>query len=177
MDVVLYEFHFRIADLPVLLIPLLVGVGFWAVSCRMVASGHERTDLRLPVRRDLTHSRGVKGFLRGIAVLCGLVFLLAGTVYLTDYTRMKASYDSGAYQTVEGVVEDLTVTAFPDKGGDSFTVGGVSFAYSLTDLTLHGYRGEGELREGQRVVIHYVYDPDTETNHILYIAEGEVPVP
>lgn len=177
MDAVLYEFHFRITDLPILLIPLLVGVGFWAVSCRMAAPGKGGTDLHSSVRRDLTHSRAARGFLRGIAVLCGLVFLLAGTVYLTDHARMKACYDSGAYQTVEGVVEDLTVISFPDKGGDSFTVSGVSFAYSSTDLTLHGYRGKGELHEGQRVVIHYVYDPDTETNHILYIAEKEVHVP
>ena len=177
MNAVLYELHIPIADLPILLIPLLVGVGFWAVSCRMACGKPNREGLDASVRHDLTDSKALKGFLRGIAILCGVVFLLTGTVYLTDYAHMKQRYDSGAYQTVEGRVEDLVITRFPDKGGDSFTVGGVSFAYSLTDLTLHGYRGEAELREGQRMVIHYVYDPDTETNHILYIAEGEVPVP
>jgi hypothetical protein len=35
METVLYELHFRWGDLPVLLIPLLVGIGFWAVSCRL----------------------------------------------------------------------------------------------------------------------------------------------
>ena len=35
METVLYELHFRWGDLPILLIPLLVGIGFWAVSCSL----------------------------------------------------------------------------------------------------------------------------------------------
>ena len=173
MNAVLYELHIPIADLPILLIPLLVGVGFWAVSCRMACGKPNREGLDASVRHDLTDSKALKGFLRGIAILCCVVFLLAGTVYLTDYAHMKQRYDSGAYQTVEGRVEDLVITRFPDKGGDSFTVDGVTFSYSRTDLTLPGYRGGGDLREGMRLLIRYVHDPDTETNHILYIAQKE----
>ena len=180
METVLYELHFRWGDLPILLIPLLVGIGFWAVSCRLDRASGEGKDLTTPARRDLSNSKGVKWFLRGIALLCGMVFLLSGAAYVADYTALKTRYEAGDYLTVCGFVEDLTVAEYPDKGGDSFTVDGVPFAYTHTDLTLHGYRKEAQnggiiTREGQYLVIRYVPDPDTETNHILYIAEQESP--
>lgn len=180
METVLYELHFRWGDLPVLLIPLLVGMGFWAVSCRLDRASEAGKDLTTPVQRDLSHSKGIKWFLRGIALLCGVVFLLSGAAYVADYTALKTRYEAGDYLTVCGFVEDLTVAECPDKGGDSFTVDGVSFAYTHTDLTLHGYRGEAQkggavTHEGQYLVIRYVPDPDTETNHIVYIAEQESP--
>jgi len=180
MEAVLYELHFRWGDLPILLIPLLVGIGFWAVSCRLDRAKEAGKDLTAPARRDLSNSKGVKWFLRGIALLSGAVFLLSGTAYVADYTALKTRYEAGEYLTVCGFVEELTVAEYPDKGGDSFTVDGVSFAYTDTDLTLHGYRREAQnggavTREGQYLVIRYVPDPDTETNHILYIAEQESP--
>ena len=89
-------------------------------------------------------------------------------------------YGAGDYLTVSGYVEDLTTTRYPDKGGDSFTLDGVTFSYSSADLTLLGYRGEARsggvvTREGQYLVIRYIPDPDTGINHILYIAEKEMP--
>ena len=73
VETVLYELHFHWGDLPVLLIPLLVGMGFWAVSCGMNRAKEAGKDLTAPVRRDLSHSKGVKWLLRGIALLCGAV--------------------------------------------------------------------------------------------------------
>lgn len=180
METVLYELYFRWGDLPILLIPLLVGIGFWAVSCSLNRASEAGKDLTTPVQRDLSHSKGIKWFLRGIALLCGVVFLLTGAAYVADYTALKTRYEAGDYLTVCGFVEDLAVAEYPDKGGDSFTVDGVSFAYTDTDLTLHGYRREAQnggiiTREGQYLVIRYIPDPDTETNHILYIAEQESP--
>jgi hypothetical protein len=180
METVLYELHFRWGDLPVLLIPLLVGIGFWAVSCRLDRASGAGKDLTAPTRRDLSNSKGVKWFLRGIALLSGVVFILSGAAYVADYTALKTRYETGDYLTVCGFVEDLTVAEYPDKGGDSFTVDGVPFAYTDTDLTIHGYRKEAQnggiiTREGQYLVIRYVPDPDTGINHILYIAEQESP--
>lgn len=180
METVLFELHFRWGDLPVLLIPLLVGMGFWAVSCGMNRAKEAGKDLTAPVRRDLSHSKGVKWLLRGIALLSGVVFLLSGVSYVTDYAHLKTRYEAGEYLTVEGFVEELTVAEYPDKGGDSFTVDGVTFAYSSGDLTLHGYRREAQrggvvTREGQYLVIRYIPDSDTGINHILYIAEKEAP--
>jgi hypothetical protein len=180
METVLYELHFRWGDLPVLLIPLLVGVGFWAVSCGMSRAKGAGKDLTAPARRDLSHSKGVKWFLRGVAVLCGVVFILSSVAYIADYTDLKTRYEAGDYLTAEGVVEDLTIAEYPRKGGDSFTLDGVTFTYTDTDLTLPGYRREAQnggviTREGQYLVIRYIPDPDTGINHILYIAEPEAP--
>lgn len=180
METVLYELHFRWGDLPILLIPLLVGMGFWAVSCGMSRAKEAGKDLTAPAQRDLSLSKGVKWFLRGIALLCGVVFVLSGAAYIADYTALKTRYEAGDYLTVCGFVEDLTVAEYPDKGGDSFTVDGVTFAYTDTDLTLRGYRKEAQnggviTREGQYLVIRYITDPDTGINHILYIAEPEAP--
>ena len=180
METVLYELHFRWGDLPILLIPLLVGIGFWAVSRGMSRAKEAGQDLTAPVQRDLSHSKGIKWFLRGVALLCGVVFILSGSVYIADYTDLKTRYEAGDYLTVSGYVEDLTVAEYPHKGGDSFTLDGVTFAYSDTDLTLHGYRKEAQnggavTREGQYLVIRYIPDPDTGINHILYIAEQESP--
>ena len=180
METVLYELHFRWGDLPILLIPLLVGIGFWAVSCTLNRASEAGKDLTTPAQRDLSHSKGIKWFLRGIALLSGAVFLLSGAAYIADYTALKTRYEAGDYLTVRGFVEDLTVAEYPDKGGDSFTVDGVPFAYTDTDLTLHGYRKEAQnggavTSEGQYLVIRYVPDPHTGINHILYIAEQESP--
>jgi hypothetical protein len=180
METVLYELHFRWGDLPVLLIPLLVGVGFWAVSCGMSRAKGAGKDLTAPARRDLSHSKGVKWFLRGVAVLCGVVFILSSAAYIADYTALKTRYETGDYLTVSGFVEDLTAAEYPHKGGDSFTLDGVTFAYTDTDLTLPGYRREAQnggviTREGQYLVIRYIPDPDTGINHILYIAEVQAP--
>jgi hypothetical protein len=103
-------------------------------------------------------------------------------MYVADYTDLKTRYEAGDYLTAEGVVEDLTTAEYPHKGGDSFTLDGVTFAYTDTDLTLHGYRreaqnGGGVTREGQYLVIRYIHDPYTDTNHILYIAEKEATSP
>ena len=180
METALYELRFRWGDLSVLLIPLLVGMGFWAVSCGMSHAKEAGKDLTAPARRDLTHSKGVQWFLRGVALLCGVVFILSGTVYIADYTDLKTRYEAGDYLTADGVVEDLTTAEYPHKGGDSFTLDGVTFAYTDTDLTLPGYRREAQnggiiTREGQYLVIRYIPDPDTGINHILYIAEPESP--
>ena len=180
METVLYELHFHWGDLPVLLIPLLVGMGFWAVSCGMNRAKEAGKDLAAPARRDLTHSKGVQWFLRGVALLCGVVFILSGSVYIADYTALKTRYETGDYLTAEGLVEDLTTAEYPHKGGDSFTLDGVTFSYSSADLTLLGYRKEARsggvvTREGQYLVIRYIPDPDTGINHILYIAEPEAP--
>ena len=180
METVLYELHFRWGDLPILLIPLLVGIGFWAVSCSLDRAKEAGKDLTAPAQRDLSLSKGVKWFLRGIALLCGVVFVLSGAAYIADYTALKTRYEAGDYLTVCGFVEDLTVAEYPDKGGDSFTVDGVTFAYTDTDLTLRGYRKEAQnggavTHEGQYLVIRYIPDPYTGINHILYIAEPEAP--
>ena len=180
VETVLYELHFHWGDLPVLLIPLLVGIGFWAVSCSLNRAKEAGKDLITPAQRDLSNSKSVKWFLRGIALLCGVVFLLSGTAYVADYTALKTRYKAGEYFTAEGLVEDLTTTEYPHKGGDSFTLDGVTFAYTDTDLTLPGYRGEAQnggiiTREGQYLVIRYIPDPDTGINHILYIAEVQAP--
>ncbi len=180
METVLYELRFRWGDLLILLIPLLVGIGFWAVSCGRIRSEEAGKELTSPVRRDLSRSRGLRWFLRGVALLCGVVFILAGGSYLGGFADLKNRYGEGDYLTAEGFVRDLSATRYPDKGGDSFTVDGVTFAYSEADLTLLGYRKEAQhggaiTREGQYVVIRYVHDEDTDTNHILYIAEREVP--
>ena len=183
METVLFELHFRWGDLPILLIPLLVGVGFWSVSCQVGKKSRQNLgELKSPVRRDLSASPTVKWGLRGVSLLCGVVFLLSGASYFTDYTDLKTRYENGDYLTAEGFVEDLIMVEYPDKGGDSFTLDGVTFAYSGADLTLHGYRREAQrggvvTREGQYLVIHYIFDPYTETNHILYIAEREAPLP
>ena len=180
METVLYELHFRWGDLPVLLIPLLVGMGFWAVSCGMSHAKEAGQDLTATARRDLSHSKGVQWFLRGVALLCGVVFILSGSVYIADYTDLKTRYEAGDYLIAEGIVEDLTAAEYPHKGGDSFTLDGVTFAYTDTDLTLPGYRreaqnGGGVTREGQYLIIRYIPDPDTGINHILYIAEVRAP--
>lgn len=180
METVLFELHFRWGDLPVLLIPLLVGAGFLAVSRRLTPARRPAEYPASPVERDLTASPAVKWLLRGIALLSGVVFLLSGVSYVTEYAHLKTRYEAGEYLTVEGFVEELTVTEYPDKGGDGFTVDGVTFAYSSGDLTLHGYRREAQrggivTREGQYLVIRYIPDPYTETNHIVYIAEKEAP--
>ena len=180
METVLYELCFRWGDLPILLIPLLVGMGFWAVSCGMSRAKEAGKDLTAPARRDLSRSKGVKWFLRGVALLCGVVFILSGAAYVADYTELKTRYEVGDYLTVRGYVEDLTTAEYPHKGADSFTLGGVTFAYTDIDLTLHGYRREAQkggivTREGQYLVIRYIPDPDTGINHILYIAEPESP--
>lgn len=157
-----------------------MGIGFWAVSCRLDRASEAGKDLTAPAQRDLSHSKGVKRFLRGIALLCGVVFVLSGAAYIADYTALKTRYEAEEYLTVVGFVEDLTVAEYPDKGGDSFTVDGVAFAYTDTDLTLRGYRKEAQnggavTREGQYLVIRYIPDPDTGINHILYIAEQGSP--
>ena len=180
METILYELHFRWGDLPILLIPLLVGIGFWAVSCRLDRASGAGKDLTTPAQKDLSRSKGVKWFLRGIALLCGVVFVLSGAAYIADYTALKTRYEAGDYLTVCGFVEELTVAEYPDKGGDSFTVDGVPFAYTDTDLTLHGYRKEAQnggavTREGQYLIIRYIPDPDTGINHILYMAEQGSP--
>ena len=180
METVLYELYFRRGDLPILLIPLLVGIGFWAVSDRMNRAKKAGKDLTAPARRDLSHSKGIKWLLRGVAVLCGAVFVLSGATYIADYTDLKTRYEVGDYLTVHGYVEDLTTAEYPHKGGDSFTLDGVTFAYTDTDLTLPGYRREAQnggviTREGQYLVIRYIPDSDTGINHILYIAEVRAP--
>lgn len=180
METVLYELCFRWGDLPILLIPLLVGIGFWAVSCGMSRAKEAGEDLTAHARRDLSHSKGVQWFLRGVALLCGVVFILSGSVYIADYTDLKTRYEAGDYLIAEGIVEDLTAAEYPHKGGDSFALDGVTFAYTDTDLTLPGYRREAQnggviTREGQYLVIRYIPDPDTGINHILYIAEVRAP--
>lgn len=182
VEIVLYELHFRWGDLPILLIPLLVGIGFWAVSCGMSRVQGAGKALGASAGRDLSHSKGVKWFLRGTALLCGAVFILSGTVYIADYTDLKTRYAEGDYLTAEGYVRDLTTAQYPDKGGDSFTVDGIAFAYTDADLTLRGYRREAQhggviTHEGQYVVIRYIPDAYTDVNHILYIAQGGTPSP
>lgn len=181
METVLYELHFHWEDLPVMLIPLLVGIGFWLVSCRMAhAASAVASDLNSPVRRDLSASPAVKWFLRGIAILSCTIFLFSGTMYLINFLDLKSRYQAGDYLTAEGYVEDLTMAKYPEKGGDSFTLDGVAFAYSDTDLSLYGYRKEAQYggaitEEGQYLIIRYLPDSDTGMNHILYIVEKNNP--
>lgn len=181
METVLYELHFHWEDLPVLLIPLLVGIGFWLVSCRMTHTGSAAArDLKSSVRRDLTRNPAVKWFLRGVAICCGVLFILVSISHISDFLYLKERYENGDYLTVEGHVQNLATVRFPDKGGDCFEIDGVEFVYSQGDATLHGYRREAQhggvvTREGQYLVIRYIPDPYTGMNHILYIAEKEAP--
>ena len=183
METVRYEFGLRFGDLLLLLIPLLVGLGFWLVSCQVsqpASQPRPTHDHSVRRTRDLTGNPAVKWFLRGVAIFCSVLFVGVSISYLSDFLYLKERYENGDYLTVEGYVQSLTTVRFPDKGGDRFEIDGVEFAYSQGDASLHGYRREAQHggvvpREGQYLVIRYIPDPYTEINHILYIAEKEAP--
>ena len=92
----------------------------------------------------------------------GVVFLGLGAGFLysyLEYERLLAARSAGAFETVEGTVDNFQEEADDDTQRESFTVAGVRFSYDARNLTAAFHQTAfdgGPIRAGARVRIGHV---------------------
>lgn len=97
----------------------------------------------------------VGGFL---AIFGAFLVLIMAITLVSEYVPLRRAYTSGDSSIVEGVVEDFHPAPVLGAARESFSVGGVLFAYNALDDTpcFHDapYR-HGPIRQGLEVRIFY----------------------
>lgn len=171
MGAVLYKFHFDWANNISLLIPLVVGLGFFFIF------------KWYPAQNPRVNQKGTEGYVGyvfakwvgwivGIFTICLFVLLLISCII--DYQDKKVILANDQALVVEGYVEKYH--AMPREGHDveHFEIDGVYFEYSNFAL-VNGYNQPacygGVINEnGQHLRIKYTVEDDG-SNVILYIED------
>lgn len=171
MGTVLYEFHFAWLSSLFLLIPLIVGLGFFFCYKWYPAQNPGI---------DQKGSDGYIGYLFfkwigwivGVFAIC--LFVLLVSAHIIDYQEKKDMLENNQVLVVEGYVEEYH--AMPREGHDTerFKINGVFFEYSNFEVS-NGYNtpacyGGVIKQNGQHLKIKYIVDEVGE-NIILYIED------
>lgn len=173
MSNVIYELHFDLVDCFVLLIPLVVGLGFFFMF------------KWYPAQNPGIDQKGSKGYVGYVAAkwigwIVGVfaigLFALSIAGHVVEYHEMSEILEHDQAFVVEGIVENYH--AMPREGHDTehFEINGVYFEYTNFEV-MNGYNTPasygGVVKEnGQHLKIKYIYDDDGR-NIILYIEEIE----
>ncbi len=173
MGNVLYELNFDWIESFVLIIPLVLGLGFFFMF------------KWYPAQNPGTNQKGSGGYVGyvvpkwvgwivGAFAIC--LFVLSTVAHIVDYQEKKDVLDNNQVLVVEGIVENYH--AMPIEGHDveHFEIGGIYFEYTNFEV-LNGYNTPacygGVIKEnGQCLKIKYIED-DIGNNIILYIEEIE----
>ena len=165
MNTVLYSLRFNWANLPWLMIPLIMGIGAFCL-------------FRMLKNMESVGQRGrifFKWFSWIVSGFLLLIFFLDMALNIYDYMKKKNQLDHDQVFVVEGFVENYH--AMPLQGHDTehFEIDGVFFEYSNYEL-INGYnrpacRGGVITGNGQYLIIKYVTDAVSNNNIILYIEE------
>lgn len=170
---VLYELRFNWLSSLVLLIPLLVGLGFFLCF------------KWYPAQNPGVNQKGAHGY-KGYAffkwqgwivgVFCFLLFVCILITHIDDYREKKSKLINGDVFVTEGYVEQYHPMPFEGHDTEHFEINGVYFEYSNFAL-YNGYNrpacyGGVITENGQHLRITYVVNTTGE-NSILRIEEME----
>lgn len=167
---VLYEVHYRTESIIQILVPIIIAVGWFYVPRYIVREQQQIVDKH---PKKWLFFRIIR-----IPVITISLFLAIGAleydIYM--YNIAKEAYDQGAYEIVEGHVENFIPMPASGHSKESFEIKGVRFEYSENSIS-SGYSKTkyhgGVIREnGQYLKIGYIRDSDYGNgNIILYIEE------
>lgn len=168
---VLYELHFSWSNCMVLLIPLVVGLGFFFTFKWYPAQNPGIDQKGSQSYAGYVFAKWVGWIVGSFAML---LFLCSVTVYISEYCDMKQALADGNVLEVEGVVEQYHGMPLEGHDTEHFEINGVYFEYSNFEVT-NGYHQPasygGVIKEnGQHLKIKYVED-DLGNRIILYIEE------
>lgn len=173
MGTVLYQLHFNWIGSLVLLIPLLVGLGFFFCF------------KWYPAQNPGVNRKGAEGyggyvFYKWLGWIVGVfaVFLFVCLViaHINDFSEKKHVLENNEALVVEGYVEQYYAMPFEGHDTEHFEINGVYFEYTNFELS-NGYNRPacygGVVKEnGQYLKIKYIVD-DIGNNIILYIEDIE----
>ena len=173
MNTVLYELHFNWLNCFVLLIPLLVGLGFFF--------GFKW----YPKQNPGVDKKGTRGYIGYIffkwlgwlvGVFCFVLFVCLLVAHIQDYSEKKDALKADHVFVVEGYVEQYHAMPIGGHDAEHFEINGVYFAYSNFEL-YNGYNrpacyGGVIAENGQHLKVKYITDI-TGQNIILSIEEIE----
>lgn len=171
MEKVLYEYSFNPENMLLCLIPLAVGVVFFANSIVQVRSKKKNRGWDGFVESLFK----VLGFIVGPVGIVMFVMSVAGLVF--EYKSYQETLKTDEIYVVEGYVENYHPMPYEGHDTEHFEIDGVYFEYS--DYTImNGYNisashGGVVTHNGQYLKIKYVteeYDGE-DNNIILYISE------
>lgn len=173
METVLYEYHFDYFESLILLIPFIVGLGFFSFW-----KWH-------PVQNPGVSEKGTKGHMiyiigKYVGWIVGTLSILLGVLCLSaqiiDYQDKKQLLESGDVYCVEGYTENYHAMSVEGHETEYLKIDGVLFEYTNFEI-VNGYNcpaayGGVITKNGQYLKIKYITD-EFGNNTILYIAEIE----
>ena len=173
MNNILYELHFNWLSCLILLIPLLVGLGFFFCF------------KWYPAQNPGVNIKGAHGYVGYIffkwlgwivGVFCFFLFVCILVAHISDYSEKKNAIKNDQVLVVEGYVEKYHAMPFEGHDTEHFEINGVHFEYSNFEL-YNGYNrpacyGGVITENGQHLKIKYITDI-TGKNIILYIERIE----
>lgn len=171
MNTVLYELHFDWLGSLVLLIPLVIGLGFFFCF------------KWYPMQNPGVNQKGAEGYrvyvlFKWIGWIVGtftiLLFVCLTIAHYDDYATTKKMLDNNEVLVVEGYVEQYHPMPMEGHDTEHFEINGVYFEYTNFEVS-NGYNTPacygGVVKEnGQHLKIKYIVD-DVGNNLILYIED------
>lgn len=167
MEKVLYEVSFRFE--PMTLIPVVMLVILLALP-KIIQKSYQDKNVALNMK-----------FIKVFCLCCGFfIVCFSAIAFLFQfymYKKTVGAYRRGAYETVEGYVENFHPMPYAGHDRESFEIDGVKFFYSDYNIITgyHNTRSHGGVitGEGQHLKIGYVYFNRSYGNVIVYI--GQLP--
>ena len=141
------------------LIPLVMAIIFWFAP--NICALEKRRKLNIKLAKVIYRTTSV--------ILVGITIYL-GYSNVNDAKYIQARYENGDYQEVEGYVTDYVKGNYSrdraegEPVTDVFTVGGISFAYPLNEVSVI-------TGNGMHLKIQYIFDEGDEEPLILKIEE------
>ena len=174
MEKVLYEYGFDLSEYLLNLIPLIVGIGFFATSISIIKAKKRGED----VRGFHPAFFKVAGFIVG--PLGVLLFLISTLGMAVEHIEYKELLETNNICYVEGYVENFHPMPYEGHDTEHFEIDGIYFEYTDFEI-MNGYNttsshGGVVTQNGQYLKIKYIvseYDIGESRNIILYIAEIE----
>jgi hypothetical protein len=170
MGTVLYALHFDWTGSFVLLIPLVVGLGFFFIFKWYPAPNPGANQMGSNDYAGYVFFKWV-GWIVGVFTIILFVCLLAAHIY--DFSEKKNALENNEVLIVEGYVEQYHAMPFEGHDTEHFEINGVYFEYTNFEVS-NGYNTPacygGVVKEnGQYLRIKYV--DYSGYNVILYIEE------
>lgn len=171
METVLYQYHFNYLSSLTLLIPLIVGFGFFFFWKWYPAQNPGVTEKGTQEHTTYVVGKYIGWIVGAMAIILGIVLISNSVI---DHQRVKHLLKSDNVNCVEGYTENYH--AMPREGHDTehFEINGVKFEYSNFEI-VNGYNrpavyGGVVTKNGQYLKIKYITD-EFGNNTILYISE------
>jgi len=154
MEKVLYEYGFDLSEYLLNLIPLIVGIGFFAISISIIKAKKRGED----VRGFHPAFFKVAGFIVG--PLGVLLFLISTLGMAVEHIEYKELLETNRVCYVEGYVENFHPMPYEGHDAEHFEIDGIYFEYSDFEI-MNGYNttsshGGVVTQNGQYLKIKYI---------------------